>query len=137
MPCSSPLKKKPSRQPESLLKRQILTYLAYQREYLVIPVQTTGTYNAARKVFYKKQDNTPNTFYRGVSDLLLLHRVYGLIALEVKTKTGTASKEQREFIEKVNGLGHHGFIVRSLEDVIKALRSLQIGLRVEARLPVP
>ena len=51
----------------------------------------------------------------GVSDLALVTSS-GTIYIEVKTPTGTQSKDQKEFQQQVESLGQKYFVVRSLEE---------------------
>jgi hypothetical protein len=58
---------------------------------------------------------------RGVADLfvMLCNQTYGGLFIEVKTKTGTQSKEQKEFEARAIEQGYCYKIARSLDDVIK------------------
>ena len=57
----------------------------------------------------------------GVSDLVLVTS-QGTIYIEVKTPTGSQSKEQKEFQQQVESLGQKYFVVRTLDefqDIVK------------------
>lgn len=56
----------------------------------------------------------------GVSDLALITSE-GTIYIELKTATGTQSKDQKEFQRQVESLGQKYYIVRSLDDFKKII----------------
>ena len=60
----------------------------------------------------------------GVSDLILLksNRFYGALLIEVKTKIGRQSKEQKEWQAKVTQDNYKYVVVRSLEDFIREVK---------------
>ena len=43
------------------------------------------------------------------------------LGIEVKTKTGKVSAEQRAFLDRINGNNGIGFVARSVQDVIDKL----------------
>lgn len=57
---------------------------------------------------------------RGTPDIIIVYKGQ-FIGLEVKAKKGIQSPDQREFEEKCQKNGGRYFIVRSVEDVMKAL----------------
>lgn len=60
----------------------------------------------------------------GVSDIIVIYK--GLfVGLEVKSESGTQSKEQIEFEALVKRAGGFYFVVRSIEDAQAALRSVE------------
>jgi hypothetical protein len=62
----------------------------------------------------------------GSSDLIGYRQVDGVaqfVALEVKSPTGRATKEQTQFLEHINGAGGCAGIVRSVEDAHTVLGS--------------
>ncbi len=75
--------------------------------------KSMGTYSAKRGTFLK--NNNPN-FRNGVSDILgvILGRP---LAIEVKSKLGRPSEDQKVFLEEFGHAGGIGFIARSVEDV--------------------
>lgn len=56
----------------------------------------------------------------GVSDLALITSE-GTIYIELKTATGTQSKDQKEFQRQIESLGQKYYIVRSLDDFKKII----------------
>jgi hypothetical protein len=59
----------------------------------------------------------------GAADLVVV-LPGSVVFMEVKDETGTQSKQQINFQEKVQSLGHKYFIVRSVEDVKNLLDSI-------------
>lgn len=58
----------------------------------------------------------------GAADLIGLVKPWGrFLALEVKSKTGRASKEQTQFLALVNRMGGVGRLVRSVEEAMAAV----------------
>lgn len=67
---------------------------------------------------------------KGSADIIGIYK--GLfLAIEVKTKTGRASKAQNLFISAVNKRGGIGFVARSAEDVKKHLTSVRVYSNIE------
>jgi len=56
----------------------------------------------------------------GVSDLIIV-QPNRILFVEMKTETGTQSKEQKDFQNKVEALGFEYFLIRSLEQFKKEL----------------
>ena len=56
---------------------------------------------------------------KGSSDLIGITRDGYFLAVEVKTKTGTVTQEQRQFIEIVKRCGGRAGVARCVEDAIK------------------
>jgi hypothetical protein len=54
------------------------------------------------------------------------------VAIELKSATGSLSRPQRAWRDWCRAIGAPWFLCRSLDDVIEALESLQIRLRVRA-----
>ena len=52
---------------------------------------------------------------KGVSDILGIHKSGRLIAIEVKTPHGKASKEQEAFIGKINRMGGLAGVATSIQ----------------------
>lgn len=79
--------------------------------------QSTGIYDPVKKI-YRKSNNKHHI--KGTSDILGV--VSGrFLAIEVKSKTGTLSPEQKEFILRVNEEGGIAFVARSIQDVVTNL----------------
>lgn len=62
---------------------------------------------------------------RGVADLVVFMPQGRTVWLEVKTPTGTQSKHQKAFQNKLSGLGHEYYVVRSVEDALISILSSQ------------
>jgi len=58
---------------------------------------------------------------KGSSDLVGIAPGGAFLAVEVKSATGRASKEQNAFLLAVNRAGGIGFVARSAEDALKQL----------------
>lgn len=70
----------------------------------------------------------------GAADLIGLVAPTGrFLALEVKSKTGRASKEQIQFLSLVNRMGGVGRLVRSVEEAMAAVE--QAALPADAAIP--
>jgi hypothetical protein len=90
-------------------------------------------YLQAKKFFFWRNNNVPifdakRNAYRsmpkyamkGVADIILLVNGFSYF-LEVKTKTGKQSTEQKKFEKGVKEAGCKYFVVRSIDDVQKIL----------------
>ena len=101
---------------ESTLQAAILEYLHY-RGIFCWRNNTTGVYDPIRKIFRRNK-----AVLKGVSDILGLLPPKGkFLAIEVKTKTGRVSKEQKLFLEKVDYNGGLGFVAKDLNMVKERL----------------
>jgi hypothetical protein len=71
-------------------------------------------------MFYTETGEKIRIGIPGMSDLLFVGQ--GFIAwIEVKTAKGRPSKEQLNFIERMQDLGHKAGIARSVEDALKII----------------
>lgn len=68
----------------------------------------------------------------GAADVLILTPVGKFIWIELKTATGRLRPGQEDWRDWCRSIGAPWFLCRSLDDVIEALESLQIRLRVRA-----
>lgn len=111
---SSCVRRKVSKsQPENILQKKMKAYLQY-RGLIVVEHKNGATWD--RRGFYRA-----NTTDKGVPDMWIgLPR--GLYAwVEIKTKTGRVSKEQRAFIKRIHDHGGLAFVARSTDDLDKHL----------------
>lgn len=108
-------------QPEKAIENQILHYLAHKRIF-AWKVKTTATFDT-RIGRYRKTDAL---YMKGVADILGIFRGKPL-AIEVKTKKGRLSPEQKVFLERVNQEGGLGFVARSVEEVEYRLNYDKLG----------
>jgi len=110
------------RQPESLIKSAILNFLSLKGIFCWIN-KSQGTWDPARKIFRK---NNSAHEIKGVADILGIMPDGRLLAIEVKSKTGHLTPEQRRFIDAVNNRNGLAFVARSIEDVLKHIPELNI-----------
>lgn len=81
---------------------------------------TTGVYDPVRQCFRKLSKRS----IKGVSDILGI--CHGrMLCLEVKSKTGRVSPEQKAFLEKMKELGAVTGVVRSWLDAVDVLHGLK------------
>ena len=101
--------------PEKTIENNILIYLR-GRQIFSWKVKTVGTFDTKLGRFRK-----PSPLYlKGVSDILGLYNGK-MIAIEVKSKKGRLSEDQKLFLHNVNVNGGVGFVARSVEDVEERL----------------
>jgi hypothetical protein len=99
--------------PEKIIENAILTYLFYKKIF-AWKNQSVGVFDPVRKIYRKSS----NKFHiNGVSDILGILPGGRILAIEVKSAVGKASKEQNEFIDKINAGGGKAFVARSFEEV--------------------
>lgn len=110
--------------PENQIKRAICQWLAAKRAFFWV-TDRVGIYDPTRKTFRSNRDP-----YRikGVADILGSWKGR-LLAIEVKTKTGRISQEQKQFLARVNESGGIGFVARSIDDVERELKRLTAWLQ--------
>lgn len=122
--------------PEGLVKKQICEYLTrfHSHHYFFWVQESVGIYDAKRGIYRKK--NSPWQI-RGVADICGVYSWsrFGTTPLavplyfEVKAPTSSrVSDDQKKFIKNVMAMGGFAFIVKSVEDVIKALKSCDASL---------
>jgi hypothetical protein len=68
----------------------------------------------------------------GAADVLILTPAGRFVWIELKSPTGQLSSEQQDWRDWCRAIGAPWFLCRSLDDVVEALTSLQIRLRVRA-----
>lgn len=98
---------------ETDILREILLYLKYRGRFCW-RVNTTGIWHPERRCFLKPYNITP-----GTSDLFVLDsgRLY---AIEVKSRTGKQSDDQKIFEENTKKNGGVYVLARCVQDVIDA-----------------
>lgn len=111
--------------PERLIQDQILTWLTYQKECVVLEIDTQGIFDRKTRTFRPKRPNVGSLFVRGVSDLIVLHKHYGVLCIECKSAVGRLSDKQLEFKKAIEAIGYKFYIARSVEDVEKIFLDLQ------------
>lgn len=98
---------------EGEIKREIMQYLSRLSEGMFWINSSIGI--RGRKINSRYQ-------LTGVGDILGLYRGR-FVAIEVKKPTGVVSEVQEKFIQRVTSKGGLAFVARSLEDVVKLLKT--------------
>lgn len=111
------MQRKSKTTPEGEIKHAIFTWLTLQPKAMAFPVYNGGIFDPVRRIYRK-----PNSrFYRaGVPDILGIWDGKPL-AIEVKTKTGVVSEDQKGFLSEFSSRGGIAILARSLEEVVAAL----------------
>lgn len=68
-------------------------------------------------------------YVKGTPDILVVMPVYGAFFFEVKGPRGVVSDAQKTMADLITRADSHVFVVRSIEDVQKALIDLDVPLR--------
>lgn len=77
-----------------------------------------GVYDQKENIYRKPSKFT----LKGVSDIVGVLPDGKFLAIEVKSKTGSASMEQKAFIAKIISMNGMALIARSIEDVKNELK---------------
>ena len=97
---------------EKQIENAILDYLTFLPG-MYFKNNSVGIYDPVKKVHRK-----PSKYHRnGVSDILGCDGNGSFVAIEVKTKKGRLSENQKQFIKEVNENGGIAFVARSVDDV--------------------
>ena len=107
---SKEVKKKPT---EKAIETAILMYLSYLNGCFAWKNNSTGVFDTKRGTFRR---NKNKFVINGVSDILGIYNGR-LLAIEVKKPGGRLTKEQKDFIDRVNKLGGIAGVARSVDDV--------------------
>lgn len=99
--------------PEQHVKRDIMEYLRFIPRSKFWWNKSVGVYDPVRMVFRRGRSKWE---IKGVSDILGIWNGR-FVAIEVKSKTGRVTTEQRAFIEEMNTLGAIAFVARCVADV--------------------
>lgn len=103
---------------ENDIQKSILEWFTLQRSAFVWRNNSVGIYDPTRKAYRRPGTHT----LKGVSDILGIWMGKPL-AIEVKSKIGRVSPDQKAFLENFVKQGGIAFVARSLEDVIKMLKT--------------
>ncbi len=118
------------RQPEAIIQNQIMSWLKFKGIF-AWQNKSQGTFDPVSKRFRK-----PGLwFMRGTADILGCLPDGKILAIEVKTKTGTLTPEQKRFLQEIRLRGGQCLVARSVADVELALKNY-IGGSVEWNVPV-
>lgn len=112
-------------QPEKIIENSVLEYINKRPNWFAFKVQSTGIYDPIKKV-YRKSRNMWHI--NGVSDILAIHKGH-FVAIEIKTKTGRLTDNQRNFISKIEGHGGTACVVRTIEEADFILSQVQDLMR--------
>ncbi|MBR9701062.1 hypothetical protein GOV11_04310 [Candidatus Woesearchaeota archaeon] len=99
---------------ESDIQKAIVQYFKCRGIFCWVN-KTQGTYDVAKRTFRR------NTTMKGIPDILGVMQGGRMLAIEVKSKTGSLTPEQRNFIENANSLGAFSGMCRSVKDAEKLL----------------
>lgn len=97
--------------PEKAIENAILSFLWAEKIYCW-KNETQGTFDPIRKTFRKHPNKK-----KGVSDILGILPDGRFLAIEVKSKVGRLSPDQKAFIEDIVARDGIAFVARSIEDV--------------------
>ncbi len=98
---------------EKEIENLILDYLSYRPGYYW-KNQSVGIYDPTKRKF-RKSNNRHHVL--GVADILGVKSDGQFVAIEVKTKKGRLSENQKAYLQKVADNGGLSFVARSIEDV--------------------
>jgi hypothetical protein len=100
---------------ESDIQKAILKFL-HIKGVFVFKVHNTGIWDPNRKVFRTLQNSC-----KGIADILGILPDGRFLAIEVKTKSGRLSVDQKAFLENINRNNGVAFMARGIDDVIEQL----------------
>ena len=106
-------KTKPCTKLEKEIEKEILSYLK-SKGIFAWKNKSQGTFDPIRQ-----QHRTNRSMLKGVSDILGILDDGRFLAIEVKSRRGVVTPEQKEFIKKINDHDGLAFVARCLEDVTK------------------
>ena len=126
---------------ENVIQSQILSFLKIRKiahnrvnnGQFYVSEDTTDKYGNRRRRRRVVRCNSMN----GISDIVVYgfielengSKVHSPIYLEVKSQTGRQSQHQKDFEKLVVGGGGFYFIVKSIEDVVRAFRTVEETVR--------
>jgi len=109
----------PIKQSESHLQQQCIKWMQYQHSNIVFfHVPNGGKRNVREAVRFKREG-----VISGVADIIILRpnkTKHGLL-IELKTKIGKQSMEQKEFQKKVEQFNYKYSICKSLDEFMKVV----------------
>ncbi|MBP9693191.1 MAG: VRR-NUC domain-containing protein [Alphaproteobacteria bacterium] len=101
---------------EAQIEHQILSFLESKRIF-AWKNPSAGYFDAKRKIFRKQASRFA---INGVSDIIALHKGQAIF-IEVKSKVGKESIDQKRFRENAQNSGCIAFVAKSVEDVYRYL----------------
>ena len=118
------IKSKPRAKHEELLQKAVVNYLLLLEKQKKLTF-TANYNNVARSDAYASRTGAKNKAMgvrKGWPDLTVYKFESKPIFLELKSPKGRLSKEQRQWQQKLESMGFDWFLIRSLDDVKKALK---------------
>ena len=109
---------KRNQKPERLIQDTIETWLAFRRDLIAMPIDNISRYNPTTHSFRPKKGNRGALFYRGIPDIIVFHAKLGFVGIEVKSKKGVLTPEQKDIREALGKIGGRFIVVRSLQEVM-------------------
>lgn len=115
---------------EAALQTSIITYLScVLPNALVVAVPNGGSRaGGAREGYRLKRQGV----MAGFPDLLIFPGDGRAFVMEVKTEIGRVSPQQRQVMDRLHHAGIGGAVVRSIDDVTRALKAWNINTRAVA-----
>lgn len=117
----TPLRQRLPTIPEDTIHRSMVDWLHMQEKIGRIALFFHCP-NGARRTRFEQGQAKRWGMRAGVPDLIILHNSGLVDWVEVKSATGTLSKEQLAFSERLIEAGHYFKVVRSLEELMGGLK---------------
>jgi len=108
---------------EKQIEKAILNYLTTWCGFFAWKNHTTGIYSKERNQFLKSRNKYA---LKGVSDIIAITHSGKVLFIEVKSKKGRMSKDQKLFEDKVKEYKGHYVVARSVEDVMDYLNEVGV-----------
>lgn len=103
--------------PEQQIKNAILDYLALLKGCVYWVTDSVGIWDPVKKIYRKRNSKHHRP---GVSDIIACYRG-SLVAIEVKSRRGRLTDEQRLFLNQVAAAGGISIVARSVDDVMRVV----------------
>ena len=115
------LKKKPKRpfSGEAGVQKAVIDYIKYQYPYVLYCASAGGVRTSMKQAIKMKATG----YVKGVPDLQIFESVnnYHGLLIEIKDVKGVVSKEQKEWIKKLNDRGYYATYSKGFEATIKVI----------------
>ena len=108
-------------QPETAIRVQVYQYLSMCPEFFGSVIRNSGMWDPVGK-FYRAPSRG---MHRGVADIIGVWNGQGL-AVEIKTKRGVMSEQQKHWHERWMAKGGLSVVIRSLDEIVDFVKSLRI-----------
>ena len=109
--------------PETKIQNAICEFLSTREDVFFWVSKNSSTYDPTRKAFRR----LGKWQRKGVPDITAVDDEGRMILIEVKSKTGRVSKEQKEFHDKARSMGAKVIIGRCVQDVKAGLDAGMCG----------